>query len=536
MSTFSETSIRTMRSVSSGNFMDGRHPQHTGIQVYLSEPRASNNNVFEWVFTKLSDGTFNIKSVSSGLYLDGRHEGIGNGIHVQLLNRTPNEASTSDYFKWNVQEFTYEGLTRYAIQSVSSGLYLDGRNPEHTGIQLFLTGRNPQGDRYLMWDLSEHEDPAADICDPTLTDDERLKLWLSLYYLKWNHFPIKQLDDALDEATINFFDELTKIAQTDYVSEGLDLQHFGLAVGIITADDGLDVAEVLITAGLEQGFNASVNVAIRTAVARGIIESAVRGAGTGAAVAGTGAAVAVTGAVAGTGAVAARPVLRRGAAIALGRAASVAGGSAAANAFTALTNPAIGLGAVVGDIAATAVLGAFGIDDPTVGMVVGGSAGILSAAFAGGMVAGPIGAGVGATLGAGTFIIGQGVEGIFNAFRGGQSDNWCYIEIQDLRRDNKQFCASSYKGSDGFYLASYQDKYYSSNSKDYFSAGNEQDEYFQVSLYDEWGNNIKTYQRVSYCDTFFVNRHPSNGSLIIVYARGGFNVENPGSVDFYEHS
>ena len=75
---------------------------------------------------------------------------------------------------------------------------------------------------------------------------------------------------------------------------------------------------------------------------------------------------------------------------------------------------------------------------------------------------------------------------------------------------------------------------YSSNSNDYFSAGNKQDEYFQVALYDEWGNVINTYHKVSYCNTFFVSRHPSKGSLIIVYARGAFNVENPGFIDFLE--
>ena len=143
----------TIQSVSSGNYMDGRTPENTGIQVYLSKPRTTDLQYFDWEFTHLPDGTFNIRSLSSGLYLDGRHEGIGNGIHVQLLKRTAAEASASHYFKWKVQQFSFEGSTRYAIQSVSSKLYLDGRNPEHTGIQLFLTGRNPQGDKYLMWNL-----------------------------------------------------------------------------------------------------------------------------------------------------------------------------------------------------------------------------------------------------------------------------------------------------------------------------------------------------------------------------------------------
>ena len=155
MSSFSKTSIRPMRSVSSGNYMDGRNPEHIGIQVYLSPPRKTNTKYFKWEFIELPDGTFNIKSISSGLYLDGRHKGVGDGIHVQILDKTADEASESGYFKWRLQEHVFEGETRYSIQSVSSELYLDGRDPNHTGIQLFLTGRKPEGDRYLMWDLEK---------------------------------------------------------------------------------------------------------------------------------------------------------------------------------------------------------------------------------------------------------------------------------------------------------------------------------------------------------------------------------------------
>jgi hypothetical protein len=39
------------------------------------------------------------------------------------------------------------------VKSKSSGNYLDGRNPQHTGNQLFLTNRIPEGDEYLQWDL-----------------------------------------------------------------------------------------------------------------------------------------------------------------------------------------------------------------------------------------------------------------------------------------------------------------------------------------------------------------------------------------------
>lgn len=99
----------------------------------------------------------------------------------------------------------------------------------------------------------------------------------------------------------------------------------------------------------------------------------------------------------------------------------------------------------------------------------------------------------------------------------------------------ERFVLALTQGNDGIYFKSYQNKYYSSNKMDYFSAGNKQDEYFQVSFYDEWRNHINTYKKVWYRDTFFVSKHPHGGSLIIVYARGSFNKEKAGFVDFHEH-
>ncbi len=77
----------------------------------------------------------------------------GDGIHVGLSDLTAEKAGTSGYFKWRVQEHVFNGATKYSIQSVSSELYLDGRDSNHTGRQLYLTGRKPEGDKYLMWDL-----------------------------------------------------------------------------------------------------------------------------------------------------------------------------------------------------------------------------------------------------------------------------------------------------------------------------------------------------------------------------------------------
>ena len=88
------------------------------------------------------------------MFLHGRHLGIGNGPHVGLWHLSQEKASNISAVKWFITEHIYEGRTWYAIQSVSSKLYLDGRNSDYIGTKmLWLVNRNPEGDRHLMWDL-----------------------------------------------------------------------------------------------------------------------------------------------------------------------------------------------------------------------------------------------------------------------------------------------------------------------------------------------------------------------------------------------
>ena len=150
-----KTSYRhTIQSVSSGNYLDGRNPEHTGIQVMLSNSRGRNpatDGYFQWELIPAANHSYNIRSISSGNYLDGRNP-EHTGIQVMLNNSRGRNPATDRYFQWKFIRF---GDT-YAIRSVSSGNYLDGRNPEHTGIQLFLTNRNPNGDNYLQWRIRQY--------------------------------------------------------------------------------------------------------------------------------------------------------------------------------------------------------------------------------------------------------------------------------------------------------------------------------------------------------------------------------------------
>ena len=155
--------INRIRSVSTANYVDFRGTIDTAIQVLVTDGDHRSNDgaqdYFDWEFIELSDGTYNIKSTSSNMYLDGRDKRMGNGpgvVRVKLHQITSSAASQIDFFKWRLKEYSYGGKTRHALQNVSSGLYLDGRNPERVGAQLrLISDGNPEGNEHLLWDLLE---------------------------------------------------------------------------------------------------------------------------------------------------------------------------------------------------------------------------------------------------------------------------------------------------------------------------------------------------------------------------------------------
>jgi len=152
--------VKRIRSVSSGNYLKGRATINDGKTIVLSKLEPEYPHYYDWYLIKLGDGIYNIKSKTSNMYLDGRPEGIGNGPHVCLWHLSDKKARTLNFFKWQITEHMFEGHKRYAIQSVSSRLYLDGRNPEHVGSNMLYLRRssNPQGDKYFMWDLLEKDE------------------------------------------------------------------------------------------------------------------------------------------------------------------------------------------------------------------------------------------------------------------------------------------------------------------------------------------------------------------------------------------
>lgn len=150
---------RRFQSMSSGNYIDGRSPEHLGESLLMTEGRQTNTLCFDWDLSELSDGTFLIKNLRSMYYLDGRDKGSKQGNHVALRGVTEDEAKASDNFKWVITEHSFNGKTRHAIKSVSSGYQLCGGRKEKSGHCLGLEEGNPEGDRFLLWNISDAEEP-----------------------------------------------------------------------------------------------------------------------------------------------------------------------------------------------------------------------------------------------------------------------------------------------------------------------------------------------------------------------------------------
>ena len=92
-----------------------------------------------WTLEDLGNNIYAIRSVSSHLYLDGRNASDSDPL---MTNRQP---IGDKYLQWT---FESTGDNKYAIKSVSGGRYLDGRGGESNPL---LTARPPQGDNYLQW-------------------------------------------------------------------------------------------------------------------------------------------------------------------------------------------------------------------------------------------------------------------------------------------------------------------------------------------------------------------------------------------------
>ena len=186
-------------------------------------------------------------------------------------------------------------------------------------------------------------------------------------------------------------------------------------------------------------------------------------------------------------------------------------------AFKVVTSGGVGIAPVIAEYATTMVLKAFGVNDPTAIVVGGAVSSVFAGVVAGAVVGGPVGAAVGGAVGAASWLIGQGISGLFHALPG-PSENWCYIVKASISPD---VSLKTYNANDGLYWISY----WSSNTGDFstekvMSAGQPQDGSFQLTV------GSQHFNEVFFQDTIFVGKDTC-GKHRVCHCKGSFNTNEP---------
>ncbi|KAL5517538.1 hypothetical protein EMCRGX_G003097 [Ephydatia muelleri] len=89
-----------------------------------------------------------IRSLSSGRYLDGRNPGMDD----PLLSDGSRNPFSDTYLQWIITPISNTENV-FSIRSVSSGRLLDGRNPGMNDVKISDGTRNPETDMYLQWQI-----------------------------------------------------------------------------------------------------------------------------------------------------------------------------------------------------------------------------------------------------------------------------------------------------------------------------------------------------------------------------------------------
>ncbi|KAG7382670.1 Leucine-rich repeat serine/threonine-protein kinase 2 [Phytophthora pseudosyringae] len=136
--------ILTIKSVTSGGYLDGRNPGMPDPCLASGYRNPTTVAYLQWIIGDVGNGRKFIKSVSSGQYLDGRNAGMSD----PLLSSGGRNPAADAYLQWIIGD---AGNGHKFIKSVSSGQYLDGRNSGMSNPLLSSGERNPAADAYLQW-------------------------------------------------------------------------------------------------------------------------------------------------------------------------------------------------------------------------------------------------------------------------------------------------------------------------------------------------------------------------------------------------
>ena len=145
--------IISLCNVSSFFYLDGGDSEDAGEKVFLTRHQSDDEKNFHWELIPADNDTFNIRNISSSNYLNCRNP-VDSNVQVLLTNANePNryDPLSNKFFQWKLIPFG--GI--FAVQSVSSGKFLDGRKSEKEEIPLFLSNRDPEGDMFLKWRIQE---------------------------------------------------------------------------------------------------------------------------------------------------------------------------------------------------------------------------------------------------------------------------------------------------------------------------------------------------------------------------------------------
>mmetsp|Transcript_25890 Transcript_25890/g.42110 ORF Transcript_25890/g.42110 Transcript_25890/m.42110 type:complete len:150 (+) Transcript_25890:78-527(+) len=119
---------------------------------------------------------------------------------------------------------------------------------------------------------------AIDICAPGLDEKDRMELWLVYYLAKWQCLPVRQMDEAMNESIHKVHETLLALANGIAPANcRISLKEFAVSVGLAEETDSLDTVKDIVKQAAQSGYNEAVAVAIRHAVAKGVVQSAVRG-------------------------------------------------------------------------------------------------------------------------------------------------------------------------------------------------------------------------------------------------------------------
>mmetsp|Transcript_11247 Transcript_11247/g.16656 ORF Transcript_11247/g.16656 Transcript_11247/m.16656 type:complete len:395 (+) Transcript_11247:88-1272(+) len=195
---------------------------------------------------------------------------------------------------------------------------------------------------------------------------------------------------------------------------------------------------------------------------------------------------------------------RRGAVVVVDQTLKLTASQAAANTVKSMrfVNALPGIGATIGENLAGLALDAAGVDNYVLrnaGKLGGSIAGGAATGAAIGAMGGPVGVAAGAAAGIGAYATGQVFQGLFNTGFGrkGPEDNWAYIEIGNLK--DLEVCIGTYKANDEIYFHTYSKEYKSKPGHFVISAGQPQNESFQVTVW-RGERTLKHLARVYYGD------------------------------------